>query len=213
MILTEQDDEQLIARLATGDRDALEELLGRYERRIYGVAMAVLGDSTLAQDACQDALERICTRASNFDPARGRASHWIAAIARNAAIDLHRRLNRQGWIALEDAELSLQSGDPGPLESALSRDLCQRVRDALAALPVEQRRAIVMATYGGATAKEVAEREGIPLGTAKTRLRAAMLRLRDTLAEERRLPRVQFPLSAVGEPSPAGAHGEGDGLR
>jgi len=181
----EPTDDELLAELALGRRDALTALLARYERRIYGMALSILGDANLAQDACQEALERICRHAGAFDPARGRAGSWIVAIARNAAIDLRRRLGPRGCLFLSADQLSAPSAEPEPLESAISRELAERVRGALAELPAAQRRAIVLATYGGATAREVAAREGIPLGTAKTRLRSAMMRLRELLADER----------------------------
>jgi len=188
-------DEALVALVAIGDRDALTVLVRRLQGQVFGLARRVLdGDAARAEEVAQEAFVRLWRHAGSFDVRRGSVRAWVLTITRNLAIDA-RRLRRDqpvdpAWMPEVDP---LLAGRPVE-ERAIGASERERVRSALAALSAEQRRAIVLVAWGGRTAKEVAEIEGIPLGTAKTRIRAAMARLAVSLG-----PRSDVGLS-VGPP-------------
>jgi RNA polymerase sigma-70 factor (ECF subfamily) len=180
VLTTAPTDEALLELVAAGDQEATSVLVRRYERRVYGLALAVLGDPHRAQEAAQEAIERVYRRAASFEPSRGSAAGWILTIARNAAIDERRRTTgAQQAVALDGLELSSQG--PDPLDQAITNESLTAIRSKLAGLPEGQRRALVLAAWGGLTAAEIAEREQVPLGTAKTRLRSGLLNLRSAL--------------------------------
>lgn len=179
-------DETLYAGLAAGDRDATEAFVARFQRRVYGLARAITGDDRLAEDVAQEAMLRAWRHAAAYDPRRGSVATWLLTITRNLAID-ELRIRRPAAL---DPALLLATAEPapdrGPDDVAVISDDVGRLRRALASLPVEQRRAIVLTGVLGLSGREVAEHEGIPLGTAKTRIRTALLRLRSLLAQEER---------------------------
>lgn len=170
-------DDTLLAGMAAGDSEAAAAFVRRFRRPVFGLALTVLGDRTAAEDVAQEVFVRAWRSASNYDARRGAVLGWLLGITRNAAIDVL-RLKRAEPVdpqALADRlQFEPSGGGPGYEER-------EHVRQALAALAPEQRRAVVLATYFGRTAREVGELEGIPVGTAKTRIRAAMIRLRDSL--------------------------------
>jgi RNA polymerase sigma-70 factor (ECF subfamily) len=178
-------DDALVAGLGAGDPDAAAAFVRRFQRRVYGVAFAIVGESRAAEDVAQEALLRAWRHAGSFDPRRGSVATWLLTITRNLAIDVV-RVRRP--IAVDpEAILAFEKpvGEPGPDDLAVLSDDVGRLQLALALLPIEQRRALVMAGLLGYTAREVSEAEGIPLGTAKTRIRTALIRLRAALSEER----------------------------
>jgi RNA polymerase sigma factor (sigma-70 family) len=174
-------DEALLAGLAAGDRDAAAAFVRRFQRRVYGLALTIVGDPGTAEDVAQEAFVRAWRRASGYDARRGRVLTWLLAITRNVAIDVL-RLKRAQPIDPETLAAKLQLEHPGNVtgEQAQIADR-ELLRRALADLPEEQRRALVLAGFLGRTAREIAELESVPLGTAKTRIRTAMIRLRETL--------------------------------
>lgn len=178
-------DEALLAGMAIGDTQAAALLVRRYQRRLFGVALAVLGDRGAAEDVAQEAFLRAWRHADLFDPRKGSAASWLLTLARNAAVDAARAHGRRPALSMDPealARLDRVAVEPGPAEAALASDDARRLRAAVAELPAPQRRALVLASWHGATAAQVAEVEGIPVGTAKTRIRAGMLRLRAALA-------------------------------
>ncbi len=179
-------DDALLAGMAAGDPDAAVAFVARFQRRVFGLAITIVGDPRTAEDVAQEALLRAWRHGSTYDPRRGSVATWLLAITRNLSIDVLRV--RRPTAVDPDAVLSmlLVDGEAGPPEMAAARDDAERLRGALATLPYEQRRAVVLAGIGGLSAREVAEREGIPLGTAKTRIRTAMQRLRAVLIAEER---------------------------
>jgi RNA polymerase sigma-70 factor (ECF subfamily) len=179
-------DEALLAGMATGDADAASAFVARFQRRIFGLALTITRDPRAAEDVAQEALVRAWRHSAAYDPRRGSVATWMLTITRNLAIDAM-RVRRP--VAIDpDSLLSmpLPSGMPDPGAVAEARDDAGRLHDALTELPDDQRRAIVLAGIIGLSAREVAEHEGIPLGTAKTRIRTAMLRLRLALVTEER---------------------------
>jgi RNA polymerase sigma factor (sigma-70 family) len=178
-------DDALVAGLAAGDGAAATVLVRRYQRRVFGLAVTIVSDRALAEDVSQEAFVRAWRHAGAYDSRRGSVATWLLTITRNLAIDALRMRRSQ---PLDPATIvSLVGAAPGrgPLEAAVASTESDRLRRALATLPEEQRRAVVLAAIGGRTGQEISESEDIPLGTAKTRVRTAMLRLRDALAEER----------------------------
>jgi RNA polymerase sigma-70 factor (ECF subfamily) len=141
----------------------------------------------------QEAFVRAWRHGMAYDPRRGSVPTWLLTITRNLAIDAA-RLRRAHPIDPDTiTRLGLEAEDPGssPMAAAEASDEEGRLRVAIAALPVDQRRALVLAAIAGRTAKEISESEGIPLGTAKTRIRSAMGRLRVSLAGTRGLAQEQ----------------------
>jgi len=177
-------DEALLAGLASGESDAAVAFIRRFQRRVYGLAMTILNDSAAAEDVAQETLARAWRHAGAYDPRRGPVATWLLTIARNLAIDAL-RLRRADPVD-PTALVSLQgiSAEAGPEERAVVGDDAHRLHDALRALPEDQRRALVLAAFYGQTAREIGESENIPLGTAKTRIRAAMIKLRGSLQME-----------------------------
>lgn len=177
-------DEALLAGLAAGDRDAATGFVRRFQSRVYGLAMTILGDPASAEDVAQETFVRAWRHAGTYDVRRGAVSSWLLAIARNLALD-RARLRRA------------QPVDPDVLASQLSRQASrtgvddvariaerERLRELIVGLPQQQRRALVLATYFGRTAKEISELDGTPVGTVKTRIRDGLLKLRTCLEVE-----------------------------
>jgi len=174
-------DEALLAGMAHGDEQAAVAFVRRYQRRVYGLAFAMLGDAGAAEDVAQEALLRAWRHAAVYDPRRSAASTWVLTIARNLAID-SLRLRRSAPVDPEYfLAMGLAGGERLPEESIGSVGATPAIYAALAALPAEQRRAIVLAAVYARTAAEISASEGIPLGTAKTRIRAALSKLRVSL--------------------------------
>ncbi len=177
-------DDALLDGLATGDPDATAAFIERFQRRVFGVALRIVNDTRLAEDVAQETFLRAWQRASAFDPRRGTVTAWLLTIARNLAIDTI-RLRR---VVIVDPLEILARRDPnqerGPDDLAVLGSDTERLRRALADLPPDQCRALVLAAFFGQTAREIAESESIPLGTAKTRIRTAMLRLRAALVDD-----------------------------
>jgi RNA polymerase sigma factor (sigma-70 family) len=148
---------------------------------VYGLALGIVGDPNAAEEVAQETFVRAWRYARSYDPRRGRVEAWLLTIARNLAIDA-RRLQRQVPVDPEElVAMPLEANEMGPEDRAVAGSEGERLRAALADLPVEQRRALVLAAFGGLTAREIGEVEDIPVGTAKTRIRGAMLKLRTKL--------------------------------
>lgn len=179
-------DEALLTGLTTGDPELAVAFVRRFQRTVFGVALAVLGDPQLAEDVAQQTFERAWRHAQVYDPRRGSVRSWLTAIAHNLAIDAV-RARRASPVDPEDLAALLGIVTETPERRALADDSAERVRRAVAELPREQARALVMAGIYGMTAREVADAEDIPLGTAKTRIRTGTLKVQALLeAAEKR---------------------------
>ncbi len=172
-------DESLLAGLGAGDSEAAAAFVRRFQARVFGLAMSIVGDRYAAEDIAQETFVRAWKHARAFDPRRGAVATWLLTIARNIAVDVIR----------------MRRADPVDPESLLARvglvedaddrlvgaDDTQRLRRAISSLPEEQKRALVLASFLGLTGREISEREDVPLGTVKTRIRAGMMKLRAEL--------------------------------
>jgi RNA polymerase sigma-70 factor (ECF subfamily) len=174
-------DGDLIVRIAGGDRNAFEELYRRYARPVLGLALRRLGDRGRAEDAVQDAFAAVWRSARSYRPERGAGAPWLYTVARNAIVDGLRRTPEPPAETPDTA-----SPEGGPPERAEASWLAWRVHRALEELPEHERPVIELAYYGGLSQSEIAEFLSLPLGTVKTRTRAALARLADQLDGELR---------------------------
>jgi RNA polymerase sigma factor (sigma-70 family) len=175
-------DEALLSGLAAGDADAATAFTRRFQARVYGLVLTIVRDDATAEDVAQETFVRAWKHARTYDPRRGQVATWLLTIARNLAIDVIRVKRAEPLDPDLVANRLQQAGVArSPPDQGVPPDERERVRDAVAELPAEQRKALFLAVYLGRTAQEIGELEGIPLGTAKTRIRTAMLTLRDSL--------------------------------
>lgn len=180
-------DESLLAGLATGDPEAVAAFIRRFQRRVFGLALAIVGDAGVAEDVAQETFARAWRHAQAYDSRRGPVAAWLLSICRNLSIDTIRPQRAEPTDP--DAILALQIPAAGaePADAAVASDDAARLRAAITSLPEDQRRSLVLAAFYGRSAREISEAERIPLGTAKTRIRAAMLKLRAAMSMEREL--------------------------
>lgn len=182
MAVWDASDEALLAGFATGEPTATAVFVRRFQRRLYGLALTIVADEGDAADVAQEAFARAWRHAGNYDARRGSVPAWLLTITRNVALDLLRARRARPVDPVEPATIDLTSLAAGPAELAERGEDVQRAVDALAVLPEEQRRALLLAALGARTAREIGELEAIPLGTAKTRIRTGLARVRDALA-------------------------------
>lgn len=177
-------DEALLAALALDDRDAAAVFVRRFQRRVYGLAFTVTGERTLAEDVAQQAFERAWRHAGAYDPRRGSVLTWLMTITRNLAIDAVRVRRPESIDPTTLLDMLPPASSPAPEAAAVDADTLGRLRPALDALPTEQRRAVLLATLAGRTTTEIGEIEGVPIGTAKTRLRTGLTKLAAAVGRE-----------------------------
>jgi RNA polymerase sigma factor (sigma-70 family) len=170
-------DEMLLAALGSGNSEAAAAFVRRFQSRVYGLAVTMLRDPGIAEEVAQETFVRAWRHAATYDARRGRVATWLLTIARNAAID-RARVRAPTPV---DPEVIASQLDLAEQDAPVDLPERDRLRRAVAALPDDQRRALVLAMYAGRTAKEISELDGVPLGTVKTRIRTAMLKLRETL--------------------------------
>ncbi len=175
-------DEALLAGYATGDPRTAAAFVRRFQGRVYGLALTIVRQPAIAEEVAQETFVRVFRHAGNYDARKGRVSTWLLSIARNLAIDVT-RMRRMDPVDPDviSAELSFASQEPGVDERDLQPDEREQLRSAITELPDDQRRALVLAAYMGRTAREISDLDDVPLGTVKTRIRTAMLKLRDEL--------------------------------
>ena len=176
-------DEALVAGMAVGDDRATVAFVRRYQKRVYGLAVGMLGDPGTAEDVAQEALVRAWRHAPVFDARRGSVSSWVLTITRNLAIDAIRQRRAVPTDPESLVALGLAGAGNAAEDIAAAGRLAPELRRALAGLPVEQRRATVLAALYGRTASEISTSEAIPLGTAKTRIRTGLSKLRAALRD------------------------------
>ena len=175
-------DAELIGLIADGDRRAFEELHRRYARSVLGIALRRIGDRGRAEDATQDTFASVWRSAGRYDPERGQATSWLYTVARNAIVD---GLRRRPPPTVESPP-DVPAGDPGPADEVERDWISWRVHRAVETLPEQERSLVELAYWSGLSQSEIAEYVGLPLGTVKTRTRAALKRLADELEDELR---------------------------
>src|SRR5579884_2988186 len=172
-------DAELIQRTGTGDRSAFEKLYRRYARPVFGLALRRLGDRGRAEEAVQETFASIWRSAGTYRPERGPGAPWLYGVARNAIVDRSRARHEP------PAEIPDEpSPEPGPSDLAEQSWVSWRMHRALEELNDREREVISLAYWSGLSQSEVAEFLGIPLGTVKTRTRAALMRLAEILGDE-----------------------------
>jgi RNA polymerase sigma-70 factor, ECF subfamily len=173
--LLPKEEQQLMEALLAGDDDAVRALYARFGRPVYAMGLRLLGSREAAEELTQDVFLTAWRKAARFDPTRGRLSTWLMTIAHNLAVD---RLRRETGVSRPTLVLVDEVPDaPGLDEEAVLMERDAAIR-ALSSLSNAERRLIARAYFRGMTAREIAEADGIPLGTVKTRLRAALIKVR-----------------------------------
>jgi RNA polymerase sigma factor (sigma-70 family) len=180
-------DEALLAGFAADDPELAAAFVRRFQPKVFGFAIRIVGDVRTAEDVTQTAFERAWSHARAYDPSRNSVRGWLGVIARNLAIDT---VQVKPVTATDPAELLSQYDgwgrtSRGPEQVAVDAEAAAELRAALRSLAPDQARAVVLAGLTGCSASQVAACEGIPLGTAKTRIRTGLLRLRSVLQEGR----------------------------
>lgn len=172
------DDVALVLAMAAGDRDALARLYERHSALLLGLALKIVRERREAEDLLHDVFLEAWRRAKEFDPKRGRVRTWLAIRMRSRALDQQK-----------SARVSRNAGDAGlellPDDGERVTPDHARVRAALADLPADQRRALELAYFEGLSCSEIAARLAIPIGTVKSRLAAALGRLRECIGGKR----------------------------
>lgn len=181
---TETSDQELIARVREArDRDAMAALYDRYARAVHGLALSILHEPRAAEDVTQDVFLTFWQQPASYVAARGTFGPWILRVCRNRAIDQLRRRGRERFVDDERQDWVVDS-DPEPDDQVWSLTVARQVRGALAELSEVQRQVIELAYFGGMSQSEMALQLQIPLGTVKTRVRAALQRLAQVMAAD-----------------------------
>jgi RNA polymerase sigma-70 factor (ECF subfamily) len=184
-------DEELVARAQGGDVESFNQLIVRWERPIYALAYRVIGKEDDARDVCQDAFLRAYRALPGFK-GQAKFSSWLYRIALNLCRDWIRRQRRAPISQLpEDSEVADLAAEAGPVESiedlVARRELSAIVGEAMSELSEEQRTAIILKEYHGMTFQEIADMQGCPLSTVKTRLYQGLSLLRRRLEQQGQL--------------------------
>jgi RNA polymerase sigma-70 factor (ECF subfamily) len=199
--LTSCSDEDLVGRFRRGQEEAFGALVRRYERELYGYLRRYLGDSNLADDVFQNTFLQLYVKIGQYQAGRP-VRPWLYTIATHQAIDALRRNGRHQALSLDqhqeersEGEIGglvelLESRGPGPLDQAHSAEMRERVRASVERLPDFMRQVVLLAYYQGLKYREIADILGIPVGTVKSRLHAALVKLQDAWATSASLGEV-----------------------
>jgi RNA polymerase sigma-70 factor (ECF subfamily) len=178
----EPDDGQLVARMVGRDQSAMAELYDRTNQIVYGLALRILGDEAAAEDVMVEVYTKAWKLAADYDPSRGTAAAWLLVMTRTRAVDILRARQRDRASEPLETVRQLSSEAPGPEALTLAAERHRFVHGALGRLSNEQRQLMELAYFGGMSHSEIAAALGQPLGTVKTRIRSAMMQLRQLLA-------------------------------
>jgi len=181
--LLPREEQQLVEQLLAGNEDAIRAIYARFARPVFSLGMRILGSAEAAEELTQDVFVMAWRKAARFDATRGRLSTWLMTIAHNLAVDRLRRetgVSRPRLILVDEVPEIIVEGEVDPL---IERDVAVR---ALSTLSEADRRLLARSYFGGLTAREIAEADGIPLGTVKTRLRTALIKLRQANLDKER---------------------------
>lgn len=175
-------DDELIRRVAAGDREAYAALYDRYAPRVFGLLSRLLRNQSDIDDVFQDVFWQVWAQAGRFDPSRGRPDVWVLLLTRSRAMDQNRKSDRQ----IDAAESPEPPAPASPPDDAQRSEMAALIRDLLRLLPTAHSHAVQRAFFDGWTHEEIARREGLPLGTVKSHVRRGMDRLRVLLADHDR---------------------------
>ena len=177
-------DQAALARMARGDQSALAELYDRHARLVFSLALRILQNRADAEDIVQEVFTQVWAQAGRYDIARGAVAAWMLTMTRSRSIDKLRSRSARPETASE-ARVVEDMPDVAAQQDLqlLSAEQVEILKGALNELPVAQRVALELAYYEGLTHAEIAERLSEPLGTVKTRIRQAVIRLREALAQ------------------------------
>jgi RNA polymerase sigma-70 factor (ECF subfamily) len=182
--LSPEQEQALMQQLLAGEERAVRVLYARFARPVYTLGMRLLGSPEAAEELTQDVFVAAWRKGSKFDAARGRLSTWLMAIAHNLAVDRLRHDRGAGRPVLVLVD-EVPEGSPTEEEDVLVDR--ETARQALEVLSPMERQLLSLAYFQGWTAREIAEADDIPLGTVKTRLRTALIKLRKAQSEQDRL--------------------------
>jgi len=183
--LSRESEQELMQRIAAGDEEAVRIMYARFGRSVYTLGRRLLGSNDAAEELTQDVFLAAWRKAGRFDANRGRLSTWLMAITHNMGVDRLRHdrgAARPSLILVEDVPETASQDEEAVF---IQRD---RARRAMACLSLAERQLLSQAYFYGWTAREIAEADGIPLGTVKTRLRSALIKLRGSNAEASPMP-------------------------
>ncbi len=181
---TQNSDAELIHAIARGDEQSFASLYDRYSPILLGFLLRILNNRAEAEDVLQEVFLQVWQRASDFDDTRGRPFTWLVTLARSRGIDRLRALGSRGRVAQEAALRDVTPTIRNASDDAIQSEHSEIVRRALADIPEDQRRALVLAYFEGLTQSEIAARLGEPLGTIKTRARSGLSKLRHLLEQK-----------------------------
>src|SRR5437879_691959 len=181
--LSDESEQERMRQLVAGEEHAIRTLYSRFGRPIYTVGLRMLGSVEAAEELTQDVFLAAWRKGGRFDSERGRLSTWLMAIAHNLAVDRLRHDRGAGRPVLVLVE---EMPEPAPAEEEDQLIERETARRALAGLSPPERQLLTLAYFHGWTAREIAEADGIPLGTVKTRLRTALIKLRKAQSEQAR---------------------------
>jgi RNA polymerase sigma-70 factor, ECF subfamily len=197
--LTTCSDEELLRRFRAGDRAAFGALVRRYERELYGYLRRYLGDPSLADDVFQNTFVQLFVKSGQYEPGRP-VRPWLYTIATNQAIDALRKAGRHPTVSLDQSAGEsvegeprsllemLEAREPDPVEAAEAAERRELMRGCVDRLPDFLRQVVVLAYYQGLKYREIADILGIPVGTVKSRLHAALGKLLEIGAATPSLP-------------------------
>jgi len=177
-------DVDLLKAIARQDESALAELYDRYRVILFGLLVRILNSREEAEDVLQEVFLQVWRRAADFDENRGRPFTWLVTLARSRGIDRLRSLGARERVAIAGArEPSDEVSDA--VADAFKSEQRSLVNTALAQLPDEQKRPLMLAYFEGLTQSEIATKLGAPLGTVKTRMRAGLMKMRELIGDQR----------------------------
>ncbi len=171
------EDSSLLARIEQKDEQAMTRFYEMHSRLVYSIALRVLRDPSQAEDVVQETFMQVWTRPLAFNPARGNISSFLAVMVRNRSVDVLRR--RKPNDSIDDLQIASSQNLANETEH---RMMLERVREVVSEMPAEQQTALSLAFFDGLTHSEIAAQTNQPLGTIKTRIRAAVQRLERSLA-------------------------------
>ncbi len=190
LVKNEQRDRSLLQRIAARDPNALGELYDHYNSFLFGLILSILKKRTESEDLLQEVFTTIWEKSHLFDEKSGSGYTWICTLTRNKAIDrlrskVYKEQSKQNTsLDDEDTHIYLYSNERNPLEDTILNERAEKVKNAMDQLSEKQRQVILVAYFEGKSQSEISEQFDVPLGTIKTRMRDAMIKLKSLLREE-----------------------------